>query len=50
VEQDRLNRLTDPNDSSRLDAHVPYAIALDIKEAWGDHLCSAFIGATVSKG
>lgn len=49
VEQDRLDRLTDPDDS-RLDAHVPYAIALDIKEAWGDHLCSLFLGATVAKG
>jgi hypothetical protein len=50
VEQDRLDRLTNPDDSLPLDAHVPYAIALDIKEAWGDHLCSVFVGATVSMG
>lgn len=50
VEQDRLNRLADPNESSRPDAHMPYTIALDIKEAWGDHLCDLFLGATVAKG
>lgn len=50
VEQDPLDRMTDPQASSRLDQHIPYAIALDIKEAWGDHLCSLFLGATVAKG
>jgi hypothetical protein len=50
VEQDRIDRLTDPAESSRLDAHMPYAIALDIKEAWGDHLCGLFLSSTVAKG
>ena len=49
VEQDPLDRMVNPQ-GSRLDEHVPYAIALDIKEAWGDHLCSLFLGATVAKG
>jgi hypothetical protein len=50
VEQDRIDRLTDPAESSRLDAHMPYAIALDIKEAWGDHVCGLFLSSTVAKG
>jgi hypothetical protein len=50
AEQDRLDRLTDLKESSRLDSHMPYAIALDIKEAWGDHLCDLFSSATVAKG
>ena len=50
VEQDPLDRLSDSTESSKLDANIPYAIALDIKEAWGDHLCGLFLAATVAKG
>lgn len=49
VEQDRLNRTTEA-DASRVDPNMAYAIALDIKEGWGDHLCEVFFAATVSKG
>jgi hypothetical protein len=49
VEQDRLNRLT-ASDASRSDPNLAYAIALDIKEGWGDHLCEVFFAATVAKG
>src|SRR5262249_19314494 len=39
VEQDRLNRLRSPDDElNESDEFLPYAIALEIKEAWGDHL------------
>ena len=49
VEQDRLNRLNAPDQPSGLDEHMAYAIALDVKEAWGDHICETFAGAEVSK-
>lgn len=48
VDQDKLNRLNPasavPQD---LDRFLPYAIALDVKEAWGDHLSQTFISSTV---
>ncbi len=48
VEQDRLDRigtLADaPGDLAR---HLPYAIALEVKEAWGDHLTQTFLGTVV---
>ena len=48
VDQDQLNRL-DPavNASQNLDRFLPYAIALEVKEAWGDHLSETFITSTV---
>jgi hypothetical protein len=46
VQQDRLNRI-DPTESEELDNYLPYAIALEVKEAWGDHLAGAFIPAMV---
>jgi Predicted membrane protein (DUF2207) len=48
VEQDRMNRLNPaggtPDD---VDRWIPYAIALEVKEAWGDHLAQTFFTATV---
>ena len=50
VEQDRLNRLRSPDDSlEESDEFLPYAIALEIKEAWGDHLAQAFLATTVMR-
>ncbi len=50
VEQDRLHRLNAP--SAQPDAEVeylPYAIALDVREAWGDHLAEAFFATTIQR-
>jgi hypothetical protein len=30
-------------------AYLPYAIALEVREAWGDHLAGAFFAATVQR-
>jgi Predicted membrane protein (DUF2207) len=48
VDQDRLDRL-DPSASAAqdLDRFLPYAIALEVKEAWGDRLSQAFLASTV---
>jgi hypothetical protein len=50
VEQDRMQRLNAaggaPEDSVEF---VPYAIALEVKEAWGDHLATAFFATTTSR-
>jgi hypothetical protein len=52
VEQDRLNRIN-PADQlldkslSDPDRFLSYAIALEVKEAWGDHLAQTFSAATV---
>lgn len=48
VEQDRLNRMNSSGEiPTDLDKYLPYAIALEVKEAWGDHLAEALIAATV---
>ena len=52
VEQDQLNRLggalsASDGSSQKLDALLPYAIALEVKEAWGDQLAQAFLATTV---
>ena len=48
VEQDRLNRSNQAQQAPQeLDRFLPYAIALEVKEAWGDHLAQAFIAPTV---
>ena len=50
VEQDRMNRLNAPDaPPTVLAEHLPYAIALDVKEAWGDHLTDAFFGTTTQR-
>jgi hypothetical protein len=48
VEQDQWNRLGLAERGSRaLDRYLPYAIALEVKEAWGDHLAQTFFATTV---
>jgi Predicted membrane protein (DUF2207) C-terminal domain len=52
VELDRLNRVNDPRlTPALLNDYLAYAIALDLKESWGDHLGSAlFATSTASSG
>jgi len=48
VDQDRLNRLNpSANAPQDLDRFLPYAIALEVKEAWGDRLSQTFLASTV---
>jgi Predicted membrane protein (DUF2207) len=48
VEQDRMNRLTPAAETpSGLDRFLPYAIALDVHEAWGDRLAQTFLASIV---
>jgi hypothetical protein len=48
VEQDQLNRLGGPVEASQNpEKLLPYAIALEVKEAWGDQLAQAFLATTV---
>ena len=51
VELDRLNRLNDPRlTPAMLNDYFAYAIALDLKEAWGDHFSSALFATATSSG
>ena len=48
VDQDRLNRLNpEGNAPQDLDRFLPYAIALEVKEEWGDQLSQAFFASSV---
>ena len=48
VEQDKLNRFGGPGDAPQnLETLLPFAIALEVKEAWGDRLAQAFLATTV---
>jgi Predicted membrane protein (DUF2207) C-terminal domain/Predicted membrane protein (DUF2207) N-terminal domain len=48
VEQDQWNRVGLAERGSRnLDRYLPYAIVLEVKEAWGDHLAQTFFATTV---
>jgi Predicted membrane protein (DUF2207) len=50
-ELDPLNRLNDPQLTPALVTdHLAYAIALDLKEAWGDNLSNALFMTTTSAG
>ena len=50
VEKDRLDKLNSANEAPQiLDEHLPYAIALEVQEAWGDHLAQTFLGTTVMR-
>jgi hypothetical protein len=43
VEQDRLQRLNAPDEVlKKANQFLPYAIALEVREAWGDHLADNF--------
>jgi hypothetical protein len=48
VEHDPLDRI-DPNEQlpRKLDRYLPFAIALEVKAAWGDHLTQTFFATTV---
>ena len=50
VEQDRMQRLSaaDPH-SGASSEFMPYAIALDLREAWGDHLAEACVVTTTTR-
>ena len=48
VEQDQWDRVDRRRAIPRtLDRYLPYAIALEVKEAWGDHLAQTFFATTV---
>ena len=50
VERDRLDRLNSAGETPQiLDEHLPYAIALEVQEAWGDHLAQTFLATTVMR-
>jgi len=51
VELDRLDRMNNPHMTPILmNDYLAYAIALDLKEAWGDHLSSALCATVASVG
>ena len=51
VELDRLERINIPQATPALmNDYLAYAIALDLKEAWGDHLSSALFSTATSVG
>lgn len=50
VEQDRLDRVNTPEQRAELmDRFLPYAIALNVREGWGDKMASAFSDAIVER-
>jgi len=50
VEKDRLDKLnTAEEPAEMLDEHLPYAIALEVREAWGDHLAQVFLSTSVMR-
>jgi hypothetical protein len=50
VEKDRLDKLNAPDDAPEvLDEHLSYAVALEVREAWGDHLAQTFLATTVMR-
>ena len=50
VEQDRLDRMNTPAQKAELmDRFLPYAIALGVKEGWGDTMAAAFSNAVVER-
>lgn len=50
VEQDRLERVNTPEEKARMmNRFLPYAIALEVKEGWGDTMAAAFSNAIVER-
>lgn len=50
VEQDRLDRINTPAQKAELmDKYLPYAIALGVKEGWGDTMAAAFSNAVMER-
>lgn len=50
VEQDRMERLSaaDPHSAASFE-FIPYAIALEVREPWGDHLAEACVATTTTR-
>jgi len=50
VERDRLEKLNPAGESPQaLEEYLSYAIALEVTEAWGDHLSATFATSTVCR-
>jgi hypothetical protein len=50
VEQDPLNRINTPEQRAEMmNRFLPYAIALNVREGWGDKMASAFSDAIVER-
>ncbi|HKR96093.1 MAG TPA: DUF2207 domain-containing protein, partial [Candidatus Angelobacter sp.] len=49
VDEDRLDRLNTPEHAEAMDKFLPYAIALGVKEGWGDTLAAALSNAIVER-
>jgi hypothetical protein len=50
VEQDRMQRLNTTGETPNAAVEfLSYAIALEVKESWGDHLAEAFFATTTSR-
>jgi len=50
VEKDRLDKLNSAGEPPELlDDRLSYAIALEVREAWGDHLAQTFMATTVMR-
>ena len=50
VEQDRMPRLNAAGEAPKAATEfLPYAIALEVREAWGDHLAEAFFATTTRR-
>ncbi len=50
VEQDRMQRLNAKDEAPNVAIEfLPYAIALELRESWGDHLAEAFFATTTSR-
>jgi hypothetical protein len=50
VEQDRLDRVNTPEQRAEsMNRFLPYAIALNVREGWGDKMASAFSDAIVER-
>ena len=50
VEQDRLDKLNSAGEPpALLDEYLAYAIALEVHEAWGDHLSETFLATSVMR-
>jgi uncharacterized membrane protein len=50
VEQDQLERMNKPEEKARLmNRYLPYAIAIGVREGWGDSMAAAFSNAIVER-
>ena len=50
VEQDQMQRLNAKDEAPNAAVEfLPYAIALEVKESWGDHLAEAFFATSTSR-